>query len=205
MITCRRLVLLRRRMEIGQTTHANLHQATHGNFPFIPRPFLLLCSTMASLRVCHSPCISPRALGHAPAPLVSDPNGRLQHNVSRHENGRKRSAQVKVVPRKFGALSAPRQYLLAALPTLHQTSLCFSAPSARPANMRVCTCEVCKNGLLYTRIRRRICSGFGGGVCHRSSVSQLGGLLKVCVNRETPNCFVTLTCLLGLPIRTGHL
>ena len=75
-------------------------------------------------------------MGHAPAPLVSDPNGRLQHNVSRHENGRKRSAQVKVVLRKFGVLSAPRQYLLAALPTLHQTSLCFSAPSARPANMR---------------------------------------------------------------------
>jgi len=130
MITCRRLVLLRRRKEIGQTTHGNLHQATHGNFPFIPLPFPPLYSIMACLRVCHSLYITPRAFGHAPAPLVSDPNGRLPHNVSRHENGRKSSAQVKVVLRKFGALSAPRHYLLAALPTLHQTSLCFSAPSA---------------------------------------------------------------------------
>ena len=66
-------------------------QATQGNWAddtwkftsgdtrklFIPRPFPLLCSTMACLRVCHSLCITPRALGHAPVPLVSDPNGRL--------------------------------------------------------------------------------------------------------------------------------
>jgi len=197
-------VLIRRRKEIGQTTHGNLHQATHGNFPFIPLPFPPLCRTMTCLRVCHSLYITPRVLGHAPTPLVSDPNGRLPHNVSRHENYRRNSPQVKVVLRKFGALSAPRHYLLV-LPTLHQTCLCFSTPSVRPANMRVYTCEVYKNGLLYTRIQRRICSGFGRGVCHRSSVSQRGGLLKVCVNQETPNCFVTLTCLLGLPVRTGHL
>jgi len=189
-------------MEIGQTTHANLHQETHGNFPFIPLPSPLLCNTMACLRVGHSLCITPRTLGHASAPLVSDLNGRLQHNVSWHENGRKSSAQVKVVLRKFGALSTPH-YLLAAQPTLHQTSLCFSAPSAQPENMRVSTCEVFENGLLYTRIQRRIYSGCGGGACHCCSVSQRGGLLKVYINREMPNCFVTLTCFLGLPIRRG--
>jgi len=72
-------------MEIGQTTHGNLHQATHGNFSFITLPFPVLCRTMGCLRVCHSLYITPRGLGHAPTPLVSDPNGRLQHNVSRHD------------------------------------------------------------------------------------------------------------------------
>ena len=80
---------------VAEATHGNLgrrHMEIYirrHNFPFIPLPFPLLCSTMAGLRVGHSLCNIPRFLGHAPAPLVSDLHGCLQHNVSRHENGRK--------------------------------------------------------------------------------------------------------------------
>ena len=127
-----------------QMTHGNLYRATHGNFPFILLPF----STKGCLRMGHSLCITPRTLAHAPVSLVSDLHGRLQHNVSRHENGRKSSDLVEIVLRKFGALSDPRHYPLTALSTLHQTNPFFSAPSARPENMRVSTCEVFENGLL---------------------------------------------------------
>jgi len=160
---------------------------------------------MACLRVCHSLYITPRALGHVPAALVSDPNGRLQHNVSRHKNGRKSSAQVKVCPAQIRCAVRSKTLSLGRPANITSVQPVFlsAVGSAR------------KHAGMYLRGLQEWASLYEDSAAYMQWIWQRGVslLLSFATWRAVEgvrqpgdlNCFVTLTRLLGLPIRTGHL